>query len=223
MSLENHFRAKFTDLSTAELRNIVENPTDYQKQAVLAAKALLGERGGVIQKEAEVETPSEIKKEETAQDNITLGITERIIPFIIDRVLILALASALSLLFPLEQRTVTYYVNDIIVYQGYPFAWVFVLFAYYVLFEYLLEATPGKFLIRALVVRDNGQKMSFVTVCMRTLFRLMGVGDLFIFSDKRKPLRDFYLKTTVIKKEKREELIELHKMTEGDHLVSNEL
>ncbi len=85
----------------------------------------------------------------------------RMVNYIIDRVLLIALFAAIIILF-----------RDTISGSGQGFAFFF-LFLYYFVFELIFQKTPAKFITRTKVVMDDGSKPPVGAVFIRTLCRFV--------------------------------------------------
>lgn len=100
--------------------------------------------------------------------------------------------------------------------EGAPFfAAVVIFFAYYIVFEALYRATPGKMLLRLQVARDDGRSISWADSTVRNLFRLIDglilyiVGAAFVWLSARKQrLGDRVAGTVVVRKAERQVSVE---------------
>ena len=68
---------------------------------------------------------------------------------------------------------------------------------YYVLFEYFLNKTIGKFLTRSIVVTETDAKPSFKSCLLRTLIRFVPFEPFSILSSDSKMWHDKWTKTVV--------------------------
>ena len=68
---------------------------------------------------------------------------------------------------------------------------------YYVLFEYFLNKTIGKFLTRSIVVTETDAKPSFKSCLLRTLIRFVPLEPFSILSSDSKMWHDKWTKTVV--------------------------
>ena len=121
----------------------------------------------------------------------TVGDGTRILNFLIDTLIIFALAYA-------AYRGWTWYV----VYWRYPhynFDWFFfgVLFIYYLFFEGLFGRTPGKWFSYSKVVGMDGSRPGFGWIFIRSFSRLILI-DMFFIPVLGKPLHDYLSKTRVV-------------------------
>jgi len=121
----------------------------------------------------------------------TVGDGTRVLNFLIDTLLIFALA---YFAFKGWNWYVLYWG-----YTAYNFGWFFfgILFVYYFLFESLFSKTPGKWFSYSKVVNMQGKKASFIAIFIRSLTRLILI-DLFFIPFLGKPLHDYLSKTILI-------------------------
>lgn len=68
---------------------------------------------------------------------------------------------------------------------------------YYILFEYFLNKTIGKFLTRSIVVTETDTKLSFKSCLLRTLIRFVPFEAFSILSSDSKMWHDKWTKTVV--------------------------
>ena len=74
-------------------------------------------------------------------------------------------------------------------------------FVYYAGFEYQFSKTPGKFITRTIVVKDDGQKPDLKTIIIRTFCRLIPF-DQFSFLIGFEGWHDRFSETIVVKRKK---------------------
>ncbi len=73
-------------------------------------------------------------------------------------------------------------------------------FFYYLLFEYFLQKTPGKYISKSIVTDENGNKPAIKQLVFRTVVRFIPLEPLFIFfSEDKSTLHDLLSKTKTIK------------------------
>ncbi|WP_052444546.1 RDD family protein [Flammeovirga sp. OC4] len=109
---------------------------------------------------------------------------------------------------------------DLLIYQGFlyilnelppfPFEAFFILISvpiYYILFEFYLQKTPGKYLTQSIVVNEYGESLTFREVLLRTIVRFVPFDALsFFFSSEDRGWHDKWSKTYVINEEELYEL-----------------
>ena len=120
-----------------------------------------------------------------------VGIGTRIINFLIDTLIIFAIAYAV---FKIRNWYVFYYH---VKYFNFGYFFFAVLFLYYTFFEALFARTPGKWMSYTKVVNQKNSKPSFVQVLIRSLIRLT-IIDMFFFPFFDKTLHDYLSKTEVV-------------------------
>ena len=75
-------------------------------------------------------------------------------------------------------------------------------FSYYVLLEYYLQRTLGKFVTGSLVVNEYGGRPDFKQVCLRTIIRIMPFDLIsFFLQDENRCWHDKWTNTYVISQE----------------------
>ena len=129
----------------------------------------------------------------------TVSIGKRFIHFVIDYIfvsfLLLPLLGALigivSALTGVDRSSM----NKILSYRLLLGAGTMIL--YYILFEYFLNKTIGKFLTRSIVVTETGAKPSFKSCLLRTLIRFVPFEPFSILSSGSKMWHDKWTKTVV--------------------------
>lgn len=112
----------------------------------------------------------------------TVRVGWRFIHALIDGIIIVLISKSLN------QFLHTGFTIDIIVFP-----------LYYVLFEYFLQRTPGKYISKTMVVNDYGEKSNFSTILLRTLLRFIPFEPLSCLDDYSKGWHDRWSKTYVIK------------------------
>lgn len=173
MSNLNYFKEKFTSKSSDELNAIVDNPTNYQEDAVLAAKQLLVEMG-----EREPETPAPpVDEDNMPPDQLNYKIpivsrTHRFVHYLVDSLVIFVLTMFMIQVFSIGGYYMTYEFGPLKVNFN---NWNRVLISglYYVLFEFYLHKSLGKFVTKTIVVDEQGQFLSLKKTIIRTLCRLI--------------------------------------------------
>lgn len=87
-------------------------------------------------------------------------------------------------------------------------SWTLILIAmliylfYYILFEYYLQRTIGKFITGSLVVNEYGDRPDFKTICLRTIIRIVPFDIIsFFWQDENRWWHDTWTRTYVITKD----------------------
>ena len=119
----------------------------------------------------------------------------RLINFIIDTVVWLILYFSIAYIFDLYfVRFSSYLVNYV-----YSISLGLILYlAYYSVLEFYFHKTLGKFLTRTKVVNRDGGEITFLTIFIRTISRLIPI-DIFYYLFSKKGLHDRLSSTLVIK------------------------
>jgi uncharacterized RDD family membrane protein YckC len=82
-----------------------------------------------------------------------------------------------------------------------PLLMIFVFFAYYILCEFCLQKTIGKYITRSIVVNEYGDNPDFTTICSRTLFRIIPLEPIsFLLTHNETWWHDTWTNTYVISK-----------------------
>jgi uncharacterized RDD family membrane protein YckC len=77
--------------------------------------------------------------------------------------------------------------------------WFIVYFVYYMLFEFVFNRTPGKFLNKTKLFDSNEGKINIVQVLIRTIIRIIPMQHYLIRSLKQRTLHDILSKTYVMR------------------------
>lgn len=78
--------------------------------------------------------------------------------------------------------------------------------AFYFLFEYKFQRTPGKWVTGTIVVNEYGEKLDAETALLRTIIRLVPFEPLSCFSDSNRGWHDKWSNTYVLQKKEYEEI-----------------
>jgi len=81
--------------------------------------------------------------------------------------------------------------------------------AYYFLFEFFLQRTPGKYVTQTLVVNEYNEKPDVRTMLLRSVIRIIPFEAFSCFSDTNRGWHDRWSDTYVITKTEHEEIAEL--------------
>lgn len=87
----------------------------------------------------------------------------------------------------------------------------FFMYIYYILFEYFKGQTIAKFITKTLVVLQNGSRPNFVTICLRSICRMIPFDGISFLGDSGSGLHDTFSKTFVVKKVVFERSFNTHK------------
>lgn len=129
--------------------------------------------------------------------------TDRIIHFIVDSLLItlitIFIAVIISFIFVPELDIQPDYFQTEPLRSQYQLIYLFVFFAYYILFEGSLGKTPGKMVTRSFVWRKDGLKPHWWQVFLRTLLRITGIDIISFLFGVQVGLHDTLSRTVVVK------------------------
>ena len=209
MKKENYFTPRMSKLSEQDLQEYIDHKDKYELEAVQAAiwelesrekiTPQISEQIGNIEKEQKKEEDKildahvEITKEVGIPVYPITGIM-RFVHSIVDGFLIYVLSLFIIAITPLMFAELVFVLL-------YP--------AYYLVFEYYLQQTPGKMMSGTLVIDSEGNKPNFQTFVLRTFIRYIPFEPFSCIGYASCGWHDRWTKTYVIKKEHLPKMIEI--------------
>jgi uncharacterized RDD family membrane protein YckC len=171
--MSEYWSNKFSEKTKEQLEEIIDNASNYQPEAVEAARQLLDQHRTEpkpIDKPVEdAVVTADIRFEESLP---IVSRTYRFAHNIIDSVIITFVASAWSVFMPLTNTITTYSFGSIALTINSLNGYV-VMFLYFFVLEAVWQRTAGKLLTKTIVVDEDGNKLSIGKTFLRTLCRLI--------------------------------------------------
>lgn len=224
MSNIDHFTEKFQSKTFEELNQIVQNPDNYQSDAIQAARQLLNERGQDEIKEQTKKDPVEtIDPEEHNYHIPVVPRTFRFIHSVIDTILIYFLTAFSMQVVRIGDMGFTLWFGNtgIVVDSGNLYL---VFFLYYFFTELILHKSFGKYLTKSVVVDEFGQYLSLSQTLIRTLCRLIPFEPLSCLASPSIGWHDRFSKSYVIMQSDMESLrSQENPHADSRHLISDDM
>jgi len=226
MSNLGYFTEKFKTKSKDELQTVIDNPSNYQADAVEAAKKCLADLGEYVVEETEESESEVVAVNTSSRDVLIVSRQMRLIHFLIDHYVIqlVTLASMQLINFSYSFTGLykqTYYVTSMIAPLDI-YNYFIMFFLYYFLFEHFGQVTIGKMITRTIVVDEMGYKPSVSESLIRSLSRFIPFEP---FSCLVKPSRgwhDKFSSTYVIEQRNLERFRNWNKEKSVDeHLITD--
>ena len=158
----------------------------------------------VDKKEKDLSLPTTIEDYMTLSKNFYAGFWVRFVAYLIDMIVIYAVASLLNTFsFGLLNKRL-----DFPILGEESLSYVIVMFTYFISMTYFFSQTLGKMIMKIKVETNKGDKLSLADVVYRELIgRLLTIFLAYIpyiavaFTNKRKGLHDFIADTVVVKED----------------------
>ena len=158
----------------------------------------------VDKKEKDLSLPTTIEDYMTLSKNFYAGFWTRFVAYLIDMIVIYAIASLLNTFsFGLLNKQL-----DFPILGEESLSYVIVMFTYFIAMTYFFSQTLGKMIMKIKVETNKGEKLSLADVVYRELVgRLLTIFLVYIpylavaFTNKKKGLHDFIADTVVVKED----------------------
>lgn len=144
----------------------------------------------------------------------------RMANFVIDMILYQIITTVIVYIFSMAQALVRDNVSyDLTVQLGFGLSMLAIYPLYYLIFEFLLQRTPGKYITKTIVVNEYGEKPDLGAILLRTMLRLVPFEVFSCYGDKYSyGWHDKYSKTWTIPTSELEELrrLQIEQMEEKE-------
>ncbi len=187
-----------------ETSEVVTNDTIQNEQSTIENEDDKVMEEKVDKKEKDLSLPTTIEDYMTLSKNFYAGFWVRFVAYLIDMIVIYAVASLLNTFsFGLLNKQL-----DFPILGEESLSYVIVMFTYFIAMTYFFSQTLGKMIMKIKVETNKGDKLSFSDVVYRELIgRLLTIFLAYIpyiavaFTNKRKGLHDYIADTVVVKED----------------------
>lgn len=187
-----------------ETSEVVTNDTIQNEQSTIENEDDKVMEEKVDKKEKDLSLPTTIEDYMTLSKNFYAGFWVRFVAYLIDMIVIYAVASLLNTFsFGLLNKRL-----DFPILGEESLSYVIVMFTYFIAMTYFFSQTLGKMIMKIKVETNKGDKLSLADVVYRELIgRLLTIFLAYIpyiavaFTNKRKGLHDYIADTVVVKED----------------------